>query len=180
MSSVRHPAASLQLHAPNDVVASGSDSENHPSKLLIISSLLVSFGVHQLNQGYYIQRNMDSNNKQSPILSSLSNSSTHQIKYNGLSPDELFCLSESILKQALQLLDNVSNIYEEFLNELLKDKSLLGPGVTTPDDEVDERDTRDRLALIRRIRSRAWSALAGVYSTSEGSLKAYSAKFFLV
>nr|CAH8847298.1 unnamed protein product [Trichobilharzia regenti] len=170
LSSVRHPAASLQLHAPNDVVASGSDSENHPSKLLIISSLLVSFGVHQLNQGYYIQRNMDSNNKQSPILSSLSNSSTHQIKYNGLSPDELFCLSESILKQALQLLDNVSNIYEEFLNELLKDKSLLGPGVTTPDDEVDERDTRDRLALIRRIRSRAWSALAGVYSTSEENL----------
>ncbi|CAH8536622.1 unnamed protein product [Heterobilharzia americana] len=156
-SSVRYPAASLDPNA--GVSTSETESEHHPSRLLVIGSLLVSLGVHQLNQGYYIQRNIE-------MKQQLSNS-PHVIKYNGFSSSELYRLSESTLKQAIQLLDSLSNIYKDFLSELLKDKSLLAPGVTTLDDEIDETDTRDRLILIGRLQSRAWSALAGIYSTSE-------------
>ncbi|KAK4471997.1 hypothetical protein MN116_005374 [Schistosoma mekongi] len=171
ISSVRYPAQSLDpIQICNNTTITNNDdniaelsatSTTDPLKILIISSILVSLGISQLNQGYYIQRNHIPQNKLT---------STGSKKSLNLTPKELFHMSECTLKQALQLLENLSNIYEEFLNELLKAKSLLDPGVTTSDDEIDERDTRDRINLIKKLRSRAWASLAGVYSTSHENL----------
>ncbi|TNN17446.1 Tetratricopeptide repeat protein [Schistosoma japonicum] len=171
ISSVRYPAQSLdpsQL-CHNATITNNNDnttelsatSTTDPLKILIISSILVSLGISQLNQGYFIQRNHIPQDELT---------ATDTKKSLNLTPKELYHLSECTLKQALQLLDNLSNIYEEFLNELLKAKSLLDPGVTTSDDEIDEHDTRDRINLIKKLKSRAWASLAGVYSTSHENL----------
>lgn len=174
ISSVRYPSHSLD---PN-VLSSNKNTESStntttttattttdPLKLLLISSILVSLGINQLNQGYYIQRN---NISQESLMTA--NQLDHIIKpFNFIIiPNELFYLSESTLKNALQLLENLSNIYDELLEEIIKEKSLLEPGTITTDDEIEEQDIRDRIALIKKLQSRAWAALAGVYSTSDG------------
>ncbi|CAH8537658.1 unnamed protein product [Schistosoma margrebowiei] len=175
ISSVRYPSHSLD---PN-VLSSNKNTESStdttttattttdPLKLLLISSILVSLGINQLNQGYYIQRN---NISQESLMTT--NQLDHIIKpFNFIIiPNELFYLSESTLKNALQLLENLSNIYDELLEEIIKEKSLLEPGTITTDDEIDEQDIRDRIALIKKLQSRAWASLAGVYSTSDENL----------
>ncbi|XP_018650684.1 hypothetical protein Smp_194650 [Schistosoma mansoni] len=124
-------------------------------------------GINQLNQGYYIQRN-----NISPESFIKTNQLDHIVEpFNFIMiPNELFYLSESTLKNALQLLDNLSSIYGELLEEILKEKSLHEPSTITTDDEIDEQDIRDRINLIKKLQSRAWASLAGVYSTSDENL----------
>uniref|UniRef100_A0A3Q0KUD7 TPR_REGION domain-containing protein n=1 Tax=Schistosoma mansoni TaxID=6183 RepID=A0A3Q0KUD7_SCHMA len=176
ISSIRYPSHSLD---PN-VLSSNKDTESStstttttsttktdPLKLLIISSILISLGINQLNQGYYIQRN-----NISPESFIKTNQLDHIVEpFNFIMiPNELFYLSESTLKNALQLLDNLSSIYGELLEEILKEKSLHEPSTITTDDEIDEQDIRDRINLIKKLQSRAWASLAGVYSTSDENL----------
>ncbi|VDP43220.1 unnamed protein product [Schistosoma mattheei] len=175
--SVRYPSHSLDPNvlssnkntesSTNTTTTTTATTTTDPLKLLLISSILVSLGINQLNQGYYIQRN---NISQESLMT------TNQLDHINkpfnfiIIPNELFYLSESTLKNALQLLENLSNIYDELLEEIIKEKSLLEPGTITTDDEIDEQDIRDRIALIKKLQSRAWAALAGVYSTSDENL----------
>ncbi|CAH8540352.1 unnamed protein product [Schistosoma haematobium] len=177
ISSVRYPSHSLDPNvlssnkntesSTNTTTTTTATTTTDPLKLLLISSILVSLGINQLNQGYYIQRN---NISQESLMTT--NQLDHIIKpFNFIIiPNELFYLSESTLKNALQLLENLSNIYDELLEEIIKEKSLLEPGTITTDDEIEEQDIRDRIALIKKLQSRAWAALAGVYSTSDENL----------
>ncbi|OON19914.1 hypothetical protein X801_04211, partial [Opisthorchis viverrini] len=115
---------------------------------------LITLGLHCLSHATYLRK------------SRLSKSSS------GLTLDTLLQLSESSLKQALNVLDTSAALDQRFLDAQDADEDISEVIKISRMDTTEEQRVRDRLSINGVLRSKAWYGLAMLHSVVGGDFDA--------